>query len=60
MVSYLEFEKPIAALDARISELRATAEAGSLDIAQEIQRLEKKSANLLDTTEDPIEALRRE
>lgn len=50
MVSYLEFEKPIAALDARISELRATAEAGSLDIAQEIQRLEKKSANLLDTT----------
>ena len=50
MVSYLEFEKPIAALEARIAELRATAEQGDLDISQEIQRLEKKSAGLLEST----------
>ncbi|MFA7585501.1 MAG: carboxyl transferase domain-containing protein, partial [Novosphingobium sp.] len=51
MVSYLEFEKPIAALEARIAELRATAEQqGELDIAQEIQRLERKSAGLVEST----------
>jgi acetyl-CoA carboxylase carboxyl transferase subunit alpha len=36
MVSYLEFEKPVAALDARIKELRATAVEGDLDISAEI------------------------
>ncbi|MBS0253775.1 MAG: acetyl-CoA carboxylase carboxyltransferase subunit alpha [Proteobacteria bacterium] len=49
MVSYLEFEKPVATLDARIAELRATAEGGDLDIAGEIARLERKSADLLDS-----------
>lgn len=47
MISYLEFEKPIAALDARIAELRQTAAEGDVDIAAEIGRLEKKSADLL-------------
>ncbi|WP_353226919.1 acetyl-CoA carboxylase carboxyltransferase subunit alpha [Novosphingobium sp.] len=51
MISYLEFEKPIAALDARIAELRQTAEAaelaGELDISAEIRKLEAKSAELL-------------
>ncbi len=50
MISYLEFEKPIAALDARIGELRATAESGALDITSEISRLEQKSASLLRAT----------
>ena len=54
MISYLEFEKPIAALDARIAELRDTAEAanlgGNLDIASEVQKLEAKSAELLAQT----------
>ncbi len=50
MISYLEFEKPIAALDARIDELRDTAQAGDLDIAAEISRLEAKSASLLKAT----------
>ncbi|PLK26104.1 acetyl-CoA carboxylase carboxyltransferase subunit alpha [Novosphingobium sp. TH158] len=50
MVSYLEFEKPLAALEARIAELRSTAEAGALDLDGEISRLEKKSANLLAST----------
>ena len=32
----LDFEKPIAELEARISELRSTARAGSLDIDAEV------------------------
>lgn len=47
MISYLDFEKPIAALDARIAELRLTAADGSVDIAAEIARLEEKSARAL-------------
>ena len=54
MISYLEFEKPIAALDARIAELRDAAEApdfaGDLDIAAELRKLEAKSAELLANT----------
>ncbi|RVU03550.1 acetyl-CoA carboxylase carboxyltransferase subunit alpha [Novosphingobium umbonatum] len=50
MISYLEFEKPVAALDARISELRATAVEGDIDITSEIARLERKSADLLEST----------
>ncbi|MEY4159723.1 MAG: hypothetical protein RLZZ136_344 [Pseudomonadota bacterium] len=50
MVSFLEFEKPIAALEARISELRATAADGAIDLTADIARLEKKSANLLVST----------
>jgi acetyl-CoA carboxylase carboxyl transferase subunit alpha len=50
MISYLEFEKPIAALEARIAELRETAQTGALDIASEIRRLEAKSAELLAST----------
>ena len=47
MISYLEFEKPIAALEARIAELRQTAAGGDIDLAAEIARLEKKSTDLL-------------
>jgi len=50
MVSYLEFEKPVATLEARIAELRAAAEGGDVDIASEIRRLEMKSADLLAST----------
>ncbi len=54
MISYLEFEKPIAALEARIAELRATVEAseltGELDIGSELRKLEAKSAELLAQT----------
>jgi len=54
MISYLEFEKPIAALEARIAELRDTAEAadlsGDLDIASEVRKLEAKSNELLAQT----------
>ena len=41
-MQFLDFEKPIAELDARVTELRATADAGSIDIAVEVGRLEGK------------------
>ncbi len=50
MQTYLEFEKPIAELDRRIGELRATANAGSIDIDAEIGKLDSKSSKLLRET----------
>lgn len=50
MQTYLEFEKPIAALDQRINELRDTATAGDIDIEPEVARLEAKSSKLLRET----------
>ena len=50
MISYLEFEKPVAALEARIAELKQTASQGDVDLAAEIRRLEMKSADLLAST----------
>ena len=50
MPSFLDFEKPVAELQARVAELRETAEAGSVDIASEIEKLEAKSDRLLRET----------
>jgi len=50
MLTFLDFEKPIAELEARVAELRETASAGSIDIDAEIARLEAKSAKLLRET----------
>ncbi|MBB4641543.1 acetyl-CoA carboxylase carboxyltransferase subunit alpha [Rhizorhapis suberifaciens] len=50
MVSFLDFEKPIAALQARVAELRETANEGSLDIDAEIQRLQARSEKMLADT----------
>ena len=50
MQTYLEFEKPIAELETRVSELRDTANAGELDLDAEIGKLEAKSAKLLRDT----------
>ena len=50
MQTYLEFEKPIAELDRRIAELRATASAGSINIDAEVDRLQAKSTKLLRET----------
>lgn len=50
MITYLDFEKPVAQLDERLAELRAAAEGDDVDIATELQRLETKSADLLAST----------
>ena len=50
MISYLEFEKPVAQLDARIAELRAASSHDDVDVSAEIERLEQKSADLLSST----------
>src|SRR3979490_2234516 len=44
--SYLDFEKPVAELDAKVEELRALAAGGS-DIGEEISSIEEKSAQAL-------------
>ena len=46
MRSYLDFEKPVAELDAKVDELRALAATGS-DIGDEIVRIEDKAAQAL-------------
>ena len=50
MTSYLDFEKPIAALESKITELRETADEGSLDIEAEIAKLQTKSTKMLTDT----------
>ncbi|NMW31160.1 acetyl-CoA carboxylase carboxyltransferase subunit alpha [Altererythrobacter sp. RZ02] len=50
MISFLEFEKPIAQLEARIAELRSAAEGDDVDISAELKRLEDKSADLVAST----------
>ena len=46
MRSYLDFEKPVAELEAKVDELRALAAGGS-DIGDEISRIEGKAADAL-------------
>jgi acetyl-CoA carboxylase carboxyl transferase subunit alpha len=46
MRSYLDFEKPVAELDAKVDELRAMA-AGGTDIAEEVTRIEEKAGQAL-------------
>ena len=50
MISYLDFEKPVAELQARVAELRETASGGGLDIDAEIGRLEAKADRMLRET----------
>ena len=50
MLTYLDFEKPIAELETRVRELRDTASNGAIDIDPEIAKLEAKSSKLLRET----------
>lgn len=50
MRSYLEFEKPIAELEAKIAELRQVADGGKTDIAEDLEKLEAKAAQQLQAT----------
>src|SRR4051812_28047008 len=51
MQTYLDFEKPIAELETRVTELRETANSSDdIDIDAEVSKLEAKSAKLLRDT----------
>jgi acetyl-CoA carboxylase carboxyl transferase subunit alpha len=48
--TFLEFEQPIAELEAKIDELRFVQDDSAVDIAEEIDRLKKKSDGLVKDT----------
>ena len=51
MLTYLDFEKPIAELETRVAELRETANSSEeIDIDAEVSRLEAKASKLLRDT----------
>jgi acetyl-CoA carboxylase carboxyl transferase subunit alpha len=50
MLTYLDFEKPIAELETRVAELRETANSSDIDVDAEVGRLEAKSNKLLRDT----------
>jgi acetyl-CoA carboxylase carboxyl transferase subunit alpha len=50
MATYLDFEKPIAELETRVTELRETASGGAVDIDAEVGKLESKANKLLRDT----------
>ena len=45
-ITFLDFEQPIAELEAKIEELRFVQDDSALDISEEIRRLQKKSQTL--------------
>ncbi|WP_223669600.1 acetyl-CoA carboxylase carboxyltransferase subunit alpha [Kangiella shandongensis] len=45
-LNFLDFERPIAELEAQIDELRLTGEDTEINISEEIERLQKKSKDL--------------
>jgi len=50
MATFLDFEKPIAELHARVAELRETAQTGAVNIDSEIEKLQAKADKLLRET----------
>ncbi len=50
MTVYLDFEKPVAALEARIMELQETAYESAIDVTAEIAKLRAKADKLLKDT----------
>jgi acetyl-CoA carboxylase carboxyl transferase subunit alpha len=50
MFNYLDFEKQLADIEAKIAELNKLSADGSVDFSDEIARLEKRSADLLRET----------
>ena len=56
MPTFLDFEKPIAELEGKIAELRHLANAGDMNIAEEIARLQTKAEKLLRQTYGKLSA----
>jgi acetyl-CoA carboxylase carboxyl transferase subunit alpha len=50
MISYLEFEKPVAEIENRLAELRTASAGDDVDISGELAKLERRSAELLAST----------
>ena len=50
MSHFLEFEKPIAELEGKVEELRRATYAGSIDLAEEVGKLQDKAQKLLAVT----------
>ncbi|MEE9433565.1 MAG: acetyl-CoA carboxylase carboxyltransferase subunit alpha [Sphingorhabdus sp.] len=50
MTVYLDFEKPVAALEARILDLQGTADEGSVNVDAELGKLKAKAKKLLKDT----------
>ncbi len=48
-LNFLEFEQPVAELEAKIEELRHVGDDNELNIQEEIERLEKKSVGLTES-----------
>ena len=47
MRAYLDFEKPVAELEAKVEELKALASNGGVPIGEEVLKLEVKAAKAL-------------
>ncbi len=56
MRTFLDFEQPIAELEAKVDELRHMADDGSLNIADEVGRLQAKADKLLMATYGKLSA----
>ncbi len=54
MQTFLDFEKPIAELESKIEELRHLSDAGDINIAEEVGRLQSKVDRLLRSTYDRL------
>jgi len=54
MLTYLDFEKPIAELESRIRDMKTLESGDELDIADEVSRLEAKRDKLLRTTYEKL------
>ncbi len=59
MESFLEFEKPVAELERKITELRQISDSGDVDVVDEIVRLEKKLDQLLKSPYSGLSAWQR-
>ncbi|MCB9958237.1 MAG: acetyl-CoA carboxylase carboxyltransferase subunit alpha [Rhodospirillaceae bacterium] len=57
--AFLEFEKPIAELESQLDELRRLSDQGSLEISDDVARLETKVVKLLRTTYDRLTPLQK-
>src|SRR6266705_375334 len=54
MRTYLDFEKPVAEIEAKVEELRAVAASGDVAVDEEIARLEAKAAQALKDLYDDL------